>query len=180
MAAGRKATFKVCAAREWVIRGGHTRRFIFERFVSKITNGIANGSVGKNTRIQLKQIHATQNWMLYHKTAVTKLKKIGGQKWRTLGYEQPKERRTEAPRSVAGSVGEVGEVKLTEVGEAVGEGDGVGEGGKPLLAAASAAYAAGGDGAKGKDAGSSKACSTCGAATVLPSRWLAASKMASA
>ena len=96
-------------------------------------------------------------------------------KWRTLGYEQPKERRTEAPRSVAGSVGEVGEVKLTEVGEAVGEGDAeVGEGGKPLLAAASAAYAAGGGGAKGKDAGSSKACSTCGAATVLPSRWLAA------
>ena len=78
-------------------------------------------------------------------------------------------------------MGEVGEVKLTEVGEAVGEGGAeVGEGGKPLLAAASAAYAAGSEGAKGKDAGSSKACSTCGAATVLPSRWLAASKMASA
>ena len=103
-------------------------------------------------------------------------KKLWAKLARTPGYAQPKERRTEAPRSV----GEVGEVKLTEVGEAVGEGDEVGAGEKPLLAAASAAYAAGGGGAKGTDAGSSKACSTCGAATVLPSRWLAASKMASA
>ena len=97
------------------------------------------------------------------------------------GYERLKERRTEAPRSA----GEVGEVKLTDLGEDEVGADEVGEGGKPLLVAASEAYAAGGGGecggeAKGIDAGSSNACSTCGAATCLPSKWLAASKMASA
>ena len=51
------------------------------------------------------------------------------------------------------------------------------------MLAASAAYAAGGgcEQATGTDSGSSsKACSTRGAATHLPSRWLAASKMSSA
>ena len=51
------------------------------------------------------------------------------------------------------------------------------------MLAASAAYAAGGgcEQATGTDSGSSsKACSTCGAATHLLNRWLAASKMPSA
>ena len=73
---------------------------------------------------------------------------------------------------------------LTEVGE--GEPlveDEVVQGGLLLLLAASAAYAAGGgcEQATGTDSGSSsKACSTRGAATCLPNRWLADSKMASA
>ena len=54
------------------------------------------------------------------------------------------------------------------------------------MLAASVAYAAGGGcEATGTRTGtdscsSSKACSTCGAATHLPNRWLAASKMPSA
>ena len=73
---------------------------------------------------------------------------------------------------------------LTEVGE--GEPlveDEVVQGGLLPLLAASVAYAAGSAGceATGTDSGSSsKACSTRGAATHLPSRWLAASKMSSA
>ena len=84
------------------------------------------------------------------------------------------------------SVDEVGGgMKLTEVGE--GEPlveDEVVQGGLLLLLAASAAYAAGPGGgceATGTDSGSSsKACSTRGAATCLPNRWLADSKMTSA
>ena len=66
---------------------------------------------------------------------------------------------------------------LTEVGE--GEPlveDEVVQGGLLPLLAASVAYAAG----SADPGSSSKACSTRGAETHLPSRWLAASKMASA
>ena len=78
---------------------------------------------------------------------------------------------------------EVGEgMYLTEVGE--GEPlveDEVVQGGLLPLLAASVAYAGGGCEATGSDSGSSsKACSTRGAATCLPNRWLADSKMASA